>query len=60
MRFIYLAALSLLCASVAWAVDHVVFGSVFAAFSAVAVLGATRSALIWANVAAGGIIEGAG
>ena len=37
---VFLAALSLLCASVAWAEDHAVFGSVFAALSAVAVLGA--------------------
>jgi hypothetical protein len=35
-----LAALSLFCASVAWAVDHAVFSAVFAALSAVAVLGA--------------------
>jgi hypothetical protein len=35
-----LAALSLFCATFAWTVDHAVFGSVFAALSAVAVLGA--------------------
>jgi hypothetical protein len=37
---VLLAALSLSCAGLAWAVDHVVFTSVFAALSAVAVLGA--------------------
>jgi hypothetical protein len=37
---IFLAALSLFCASVAWAEDYAVFSSVFAALSAVAVLGA--------------------
>jgi hypothetical protein len=35
-----LAALSLFCATIAWAVDHAVFSSVFAALGAVAVLGA--------------------
>jgi hypothetical protein len=35
-----LAALSLFCAGLAWAVDHAVFSSVFAALSAVAALGA--------------------
>lgn len=35
-----LAALSLFCAIVAWAVDHAVFGSVFVALSAVAVFAA--------------------
>ena len=37
---VWLAALSLFCATVAWAVDHAVFTSVFAALGAVAVLGA--------------------
>jgi len=37
---VFLAALSLLCATFAWAADHAVFGSVFAALSAAAVLGA--------------------
>jgi hypothetical protein len=37
---VWLAALSLFCATVAWAVDHAVFSSVFAALGAVAVLGA--------------------
>ena len=37
---VLLAALSLSCAGVAWAVDHAVFGSVFAALGVVAVLGA--------------------
>jgi len=37
---VFLAVLSLFCATVAWGVDHAVFGSVFAALSAVAVLGA--------------------
>jgi hypothetical protein len=37
---VFLAALSLFCATVAWTMDHAVFGSVFAALSAVAVLGA--------------------
>jgi hypothetical protein len=37
---VFLAALSLFCATVAWAEDHAVFGLVFAALSAVAVLGA--------------------
>jgi hypothetical protein len=37
---VFLATLSLLCATVAWAVDHAVFGSVFTALSAGAVLGA--------------------
>jgi hypothetical protein len=35
-----LAALSLVCAIVAWDVDHAVFGSIFLALSAVAILGA--------------------
>jgi hypothetical protein len=35
-----LAALSLVCTAVAWAVDYAVFSSVFAALAAVAVLGA--------------------
>jgi hypothetical protein len=35
-----LAALSLFCATTAWAVEHVVFTSVFAALGTVAVLGA--------------------
>jgi hypothetical protein len=35
-----LAALSLFCATVAWAEDYAVFGLVFAALSVVAVLGA--------------------
>jgi hypothetical protein len=33
------AALSLLCATTAWAVDHAVFASVFFALGAVAALG---------------------
>jgi hypothetical protein len=37
---VFLAALSLFCATVAWAVDHAVFGSVFFALGTVAVLGA--------------------
>jgi hypothetical protein len=37
---VWLAALSLLCASVAWTVDHAVFASVFAALTVAAVLGA--------------------
>jgi hypothetical protein len=37
---VWLTLLSLLCAIVAWTVDHVVFGSVFVALSAVAVFGA--------------------
>ena len=37
---VFLATLSLLCAAVAWAEDHVVFGSVFTALSASIVLGA--------------------
>jgi hypothetical protein len=37
---VWLAALSLFCATTAWAVDHAVFGSVFAALGIVAVLGA--------------------
>jgi hypothetical protein len=37
---VLLAALALLCATIAWAVDHAVFGSVFAALGVVAVLGA--------------------
>jgi hypothetical protein len=39
-ELVFLAALSLLGATFAWAEDHVVFGSVFAALCAVAVLGA--------------------
>ena len=35
-----LAALSLFCATVAWAADHAVFTSVFAALGVAAVLGA--------------------
>ena len=35
-----LAALSLFCATTAWAVEHAVFTSVFAALGTVAVLGA--------------------
>jgi hypothetical protein len=35
------AALSLVCTALAWAVDHAVFSSVFAALAAVAVLGIT-------------------
>jgi hypothetical protein len=35
-----LTVLSLLCAIVAWTVDHAIFGSVFVALSAVAVFGA--------------------
>jgi hypothetical protein len=38
---VLLAALSLVCTAVAWAVDHAVFTSVFAALGAVAVLGIT-------------------
>jgi hypothetical protein len=37
---VLLAALSLSCARLAWAVDHVVFTSVFGALSAIAVFGA--------------------
>ena len=37
---VWLAALSLLCATTAWAVDHAVFNSVFFALGTVAVLGA--------------------
>jgi len=37
---VLLATLSLLCASAAWAVGHAVFGLIFSALSAVAVLGA--------------------
>ena len=37
---VLLGALSLFCAAVAWAVDHAVFTSVFAALGTVAVLGA--------------------
>jgi len=37
---VYLGVLSLLCATIAWAVDHYVFGTIFTAFSASAVLGA--------------------
>jgi hypothetical protein len=38
---VLLAALSLVCTALAWAVDHAVFSSVFAALAAVAVLGIT-------------------
>jgi hypothetical protein len=34
----WLAALSLLCANIAWSVDHLVFASVFLVLTAVAVL----------------------
>jgi hypothetical protein len=46
---VFLAALSLFCATVAWAVDHAVFGSVFFALGTVAVLGADpkAQALTW-------------
>jgi hypothetical protein len=37
---VFLAALSLLCATFAWSADHAVFSSVFGALCAVAVLGA--------------------
>jgi hypothetical protein len=37
---VWLAALSLFCATVAWAAEHAVFASVFAALGIVAVLGA--------------------
>jgi hypothetical protein len=37
---ILLAVLSLFCATVAWAVDHAVFGAVFAALGAAATLSA--------------------
>jgi hypothetical protein len=37
---VLLAALAMLCAAVAWAEDHAVFTSVFAALGTVAVLGA--------------------
>jgi hypothetical protein len=40
---VLLAALSLFCATVAWAEDHAVFTSVFAALGTVAVLGAAGS-----------------
>jgi hypothetical protein len=36
-----LATLALFCAAVAYALDNLIFGSVFAVFSAVAVLSAT-------------------
>jgi hypothetical protein len=38
---VLLAAWSLVCTALAWAVDHAVFSSVFAALAAVAVLGIT-------------------
>jgi hypothetical protein len=38
---VLLAALSLVCTALAWAADHAVFSSVFAALAAVAVLGIT-------------------
>jgi hypothetical protein len=37
---VHLAALSLLCATVAWVADRYIFGTIFTAFSAAAVLGA--------------------
>jgi uncharacterized membrane protein len=37
---VWLAALSLFCATTAWTVDHAFFTSVFAALGIVAVLGA--------------------
>jgi hypothetical protein len=37
---VLLAALSLVCATLAWSADHAVFTSVFAALGTVAVLGA--------------------
>jgi hypothetical protein len=40
LLLVLLAALSLFCTTGAWAVDHAVFGSVFAALGIVAVLGA--------------------
>jgi sulfur transfer protein SufE len=39
---VWLAALSLFCATTAWTVGHVVFAAVFAALTVVAVLGAAR------------------
>jgi hypothetical protein len=42
-----LAALSLVCAMLALAVDHAVFGSVFSALSAVAVIGAAGPRHRW-------------
>jgi hypothetical protein len=39
---VLLAALSLFCATTAWAVEDAVFTSVFAALGTVAVLGAAR------------------
>jgi hypothetical protein len=41
---VWLAALSLFCATTAWAVDHAVFGSVFAALGIVAILGCSPEA----------------
>jgi hypothetical protein len=38
---VWLAALSLFCATVAWTVDHAIFASVFFALGTVAVLGAS-------------------
>jgi hypothetical protein len=38
---VLLAVLSLVCTALAWAVDHAVFSSVFAALAAVAFIGAT-------------------
>jgi hypothetical protein len=49
---VWLAALSLFCATTAWVVDHAVFASVFFALGAVAVLGAAAPqapALTWAS-----------
>jgi hypothetical protein len=37
---VWLTVLSLLCATVAWTVDHAVFASTFVALGAVAILGA--------------------
>jgi hypothetical protein len=37
----FLAVLSLLCATAAWALDDVVFSGIFAALGTVAVIGAT-------------------
>ena len=37
---VYLAILSLFCASVAWAINHAIFGSLFTALSAGAILSA--------------------
>jgi hypothetical protein len=38
-----LATLALFCAAVAYALDNVVFGSIFAVFSVAAVIGAGRT-----------------